>query len=137
METPHQFDASSTKAGKQQTAVAHNRHAIPSLIEACTPREDLLKGTFNPEVFTASLGQVMDHYRGQPGLIDSLYTDAETFFEQATYPSQGFRTIISEVFARLAGDGTSPALHRLEVGPRALHPLGRDRLSSGRCRALW
>ena len=86
------------------------------------PREDLLKGTFNPEVFTASLSQVMDHYRlptgqagGQPGISDSLYTDAETFFQQATYPSQGFRTIIFEVFARLAGDGTSPAIHRLET----------------------
>jgi hypothetical protein len=27
----------------------------------CQPRLDILQGSFNPEIFTASLSQVMDH----------------------------------------------------------------------------
>jgi hypothetical protein len=37
---------------------------MKSILETCTPRPDFIKGTFNPEIFTASLSQVIDHYRG-------------------------------------------------------------------------
>ena len=33
-----------------------------SILDACTPRKDLLAGTFNPEIFTANLMQVIGHY---------------------------------------------------------------------------
>jgi hypothetical protein len=33
--------------------------------QTCQPRQDILHGSFNPESFTASLSQVVDHYRGQ------------------------------------------------------------------------
>lgn len=89
---------------------------MKSIIESCEPRPDLLKGTFNPEIFTASLGAVMKYYRGKGGGIHSVYADAEEFFREATYPSDGLKTVISEVFARLAGDNTVPAIHRLETG---------------------
>jgi predicted AAA+ superfamily ATPase len=88
---------------------------MKSILETCTPRPDILRGTFNPEVFTASLGQVMAHYRGSGGTLDTIYTDAEPFFRDATYPTDGMRTVVSEVLARLAGDGSVPAVHRLET----------------------
>ena len=86
-----------------------------SILDTCTPRADLLTGTFNPEIFTASLSQVMDHYRGRTSSVTNLYTDAEQFFREATFPTDGMRMVISEVMARLAGDNGVPAIHRLET----------------------
>jgi uncharacterized protein DUF499 len=83
--------------------------------DTCQPRPDVLQGSFNPEVFTASLSQVMDHYHGKPAATHALYTDAETFFRQATYPTEGLRMLLTDVFSRLAGDHSAPALHRLET----------------------
>lgn len=37
---------------------------MQSILKSCKPRADLLAGSFNPEVFTASLRQVIGHYRG-------------------------------------------------------------------------
>lgn len=83
--------------------------------DACQPRSDILQGSFNPEVFTASLSQVMDHYYGQPAATHALYTDAEAFLRQAIYPADGLRMLLTDVFSRLAGDHSAPALHRLET----------------------
>jgi hypothetical protein len=58
-----------------------------SIIEGCQPREGVLEGTFNPEVFTGSLLQVMSHYRGRGGRIDNIYTDADRFFRDGTTPT--------------------------------------------------
>ena len=46
---------------------------MKSVLETCTPRPDILRGTFNPEIFTASLGQVVAHYRGSGGTLDTIY----------------------------------------------------------------
>jgi predicted AAA+ superfamily ATPase len=86
-----------------------------SILQACQPRADLHTGSFNPEIFTASLSQVTDCYRGRATPIHTLYTDAEQFFREATYPTQGLCTILAEVFGRLAGDNAMPAIHRLET----------------------
>jgi hypothetical protein len=40
-----------------------------SILEFCQPRADLLAGTLNPEIFTANLMQVIDHYRGDPDVV--------------------------------------------------------------------
>lgn len=88
---------------------------MDSVLDLCKPREELLAGYFNPEIFTATLRPVVDHYRDLPAEIDSVYTDAHSFFQEATHPTKGLRTILSEVFARLAGEATAPALHRLET----------------------
>ncbi|WP_290591364.1 DUF499 domain-containing protein, partial [Alicyclobacillus sp.] len=48
--------------------------------------------------------------------MDALYLDAEAFFRDATYPTDGLRTTLREVFARLQGDMGVPAIHRLETG---------------------
>lgn len=33
---------------------------MKSVLETCKPRPEILAGTFNPEVFTASLGPIID-----------------------------------------------------------------------------
>jgi|SRR5215475_7279338 len=81
----------------------------------CQPRQDILQGSFNPEIFPASLSQVVDHYRGKPAITHALYTDAEQFFREATYPTEGLRMVLTDVFSRLAGEHSAPALHRLET----------------------
>lgn len=86
-----------------------------SVLDICKPRPEILAGTFNPEVFTASLSPVIEYYRKGKSLVDSIYTNAELFFREATYPTQGLRLTLSEVFSRLAGDMTVPAIHRLET----------------------
>jgi predicted AAA+ superfamily ATPase len=86
-----------------------------SIQHTCQPRQDILRGSFNPEIFTASLSQVVDHYRGRPAATHALYTDAEQFFPDATYPTEGLRMVLTDVFSRLAGDHSAPALHRLET----------------------
>ncbi|MEW5953546.1 MAG: DUF499 domain-containing protein [Bacillota bacterium] len=88
---------------------------VKSVLETCKPRPEILAGAFNPEVFTASLGPIIDYYRSGKGIIDSIYTSAENFFREATYPTQGLRLTLSEVFGRIAGDMTVPAIHRLET----------------------
>jgi predicted AAA+ superfamily ATPase len=83
--------------------------------QTCQPRQDILQGSFNPEIFTASLSQVVDHYRGKPAVTHAIYTDAEQFFGEATYPTEGLRMVLTDVFSRLAGEHSAPALHRLET----------------------
>jgi hypothetical protein len=89
---------------------------MKSVLDVCTPRDDLLKGTFNPEIFTASLDAVLKFYRGETAGIHSVYRDAREFFQEATFPSQGLRSVVGEVFTRLSGDNSVPAIHRLETG---------------------
>lgn len=86
-----------------------------SLYESCTPRSDIIKGTFNPELFTASLNQVMDSYAGQK-VAETPYTDAGVFFGEATYPTSGMRDLLSTVLLRVSGDTTASAITRLETG---------------------
>lgn len=87
----------------------------PSLYDSCTPRADIIKGTFNPELFTASLNQVMDSYAGQK-VAETPYTDASVFFGEATYPTSGMRDLLSTVLLRVSGDTTASAITRLETG---------------------
>jgi len=89
---------------------------MKSILEACKPRADIVAGTFNPEIFTASLSPVIQYYRTGKSDIDMVYTHAELFFGEATYPTQGMESALAEVFARIGGDTTAPAIHRLETG---------------------
>ena len=86
-----------------------------SIIKTCVPRSSILTGTFNPEIFTASLGPVIDHYKGRVVHTDKVYTDAEVFFREATYPTEGLKNTVSSVFRRIAGDATAPSIYRLET----------------------
>ena len=53
-----------------------------TIYDTCQPRKSILQGTFNPEVFTAALSPVIHFYRNGEAAIDSVYTDAETFFTE-------------------------------------------------------
>lgn len=86
-----------------------------SILESCQPRPDIITGAFNPEIFTANLGQVIDFYRDKPAIIHSLYTDGDQFFRDATYPTENLKVILADVFGRLSGDNALPAIHRLET----------------------
>ena len=88
---------------------------MQSILTSCQPRPDLISGTFNPEVFTASLRQVIGHYRGDVK-VKTTYTDAEVFFAEATSPTDGMRRVIEHVLRRLSGDNMVPFLSRLETG---------------------
>ena len=88
---------------------------MKSILNSCEPRSDIIAGTFNPEIFTASLSEVFRFYSGQGTGINAIYTDAEQFFREGTYATDGMRMVISEVFSRLSGDNTAPAIHRLET----------------------
>lgn len=88
---------------------------MQNIINTCEPRQDILAGTFNPEIFTASLNEVINFYQKSEQGIHPIYTDAEQFFMEGTYATDGFKMVLNEVFARLAGDGTAPAIHRLET----------------------
>lgn len=88
---------------------------MKSVIETCKPKESIIQGTFNPEVFTAALGPVIDFYHGTSAGIDSIYTDADVFFREATFPTDGLRTTVSNIFRRIAGDMTAPSVQRMET----------------------
>ncbi len=88
---------------------------MKTVLETCVPRPSILQGTFNPEVFTASLGPVIQYYRGAVSAIDAVYTDARMFFTDATYPTEGLKQTVSNVFRRIAGDQTVPSIQRMET----------------------
>jgi len=88
-----------------------------SVLEACIPRQELLTGTFNPDVFTPSLEPIIRSYRRPSSAVGAatVYTDPYLFFTEATYPTMGLRQVLEEVFGRIAGDMMYPAVHRLET----------------------
>jgi hypothetical protein len=85
------------------------------ILTACEPRKDILAGSFNPEIFTASLSAVVRHYRERASGVHLIYADARQFFTDATYPTDGLRMVLSDVFGRIRGDNSVPAIHRLET----------------------
>jgi hypothetical protein len=64
---------------------------MKSILNSCEPRPDIIAGTFNPEIFTASLSEVDKFYSGQSPGINAIYTDAEQFFREGTYATDGMR----------------------------------------------
>jgi len=50
-----------------------------SVLETCQPRSDILTGSFNPEIFTASLSPVVDHYRGSTTTARKVVTSGSGF----------------------------------------------------------
>ena len=88
---------------------------MKNILTACEPRKDILAGTFNPEIFTASVSEVLRFYADQRTEMHPMYTDAGQFFRETTYPTDGLKMVLSEVFARLNDDNAVPAIHRLET----------------------
>jgi hypothetical protein len=91
----------------------------------CQTHPNILQGSFHPEIFTARSRQ-------------------EESFREATYPAEGLRMILTDVFSGLGGEHSAPALHRLETacGGGKTHTLQHRRrpkaYSSGSERlAIW
>lgn len=91
---------------------------MQTVLSACQPRPEILGGTFNPEIFVASLSRVMSDYakgESREGAT-SLYSDPVAFFRDATHPTEGLRTILDNALARLTnGDPSRPAMQRLDT----------------------
>lgn len=89
---------------------------MKTVLEACKPKKGIVEGSLNLEIFTASLGPVIDYYHHNGGSnTDSIYTDAEFFFRDATYPTNGLKEVLGGVFRRVSGDGAVPSIYRLET----------------------
>ncbi|WP_206881766.1 DUF499 domain-containing protein [Alicyclobacillus mali (ex Roth et al. 2021)] len=84
--------------------------------DACKPRQEIIQGNLNLEVFTASLRPVLEFYRTGERRLDDVYLDAHRFFREATYPTKGLLTVLRQTMQRLAGDMGVPAIQRLETG---------------------
>jgi len=73
---------------------------MKTVFETCRPRSEVLQGELRDEMFAARLRDVIE------GTADKVYGDAKTFFEN-TFPTEGLKTLVSEVVGRLSG--ASPA----------------------------
>jgi predicted AAA+ superfamily ATPase len=77
---------------------------LPSVIDTCVPREDVLEGGLSDKDFAAQLDRVVagdENY--------ATYTKADSFFA-LTYPTSGLCKLIGEVFGHLTGRGGRPVL---------------------------
>jgi len=81
---------------------------LSSIFSNCVPREEVLEGNLSEEIFAAKLKQVVD------GNAPKVYQDPQTFFAN-TFPTNGLKTLITEVFGRLTGRDTGSPVIRLET----------------------
>jgi predicted AAA+ superfamily ATPase len=98
---------------------------MESILQTCKPHLDVLLGFFIPEIFTVSLSQVIGSYCGRACARHRLYTDAQQFFRDSTYRTEGLCMALSDVSSRLMRDNSAPAIHRLETtfGGGRTYPL--------------
>ena len=81
---------------------------MKTVTEICVPRADILAGKQSDAIYAADLGLVRD------GKAPSVYQDPSEFFRN-TYPTEGLRTTITEVFSRLAGKEEGSPVIKLET----------------------
>lgn len=70
---------------------------IPTIFDACTPRQDVLVGELAEDQFAASLADVA-HSDDAP----EVYADPKLFFEK-TYPTDGLQDLLNRLATRFAG----------------------------------
>ena len=76
---------------------------LASVREACTPREEVLRGGLVDKHFAAQLDQVVAN---APGYHD--YADADSFFK-ITHPTHGLKDLLAGTFARLSHNAAAAA----------------------------
>ena len=81
---------------------------LPSIFNTCTPREEILSGELSLDLFAAKLRLVVE------GNAPPVYQNPKTFFAN-TFPTDGIKTLIKEVFSRLTGTGAGSPVIRLET----------------------
>ncbi len=82
---------------------------LSSIYEGCKPRSEILEGALRLEAFAANLSMVAQDEG------PNIYKDPETFFAN-TYPTEGLKTTIREVFGRLTGSREGSPVIKLETG---------------------
>ncbi len=81
---------------------------LPSIFTTCVPRDEIRSGELSLDLFAAKLKLVVD------GTAPLVYRDAKTFFAN-TFPTEGLKTLITEVFGRLSGAVAGSPIIRLET----------------------
>ncbi len=81
---------------------------LPSIFDACTPRAEILSGELSLDLFAAKLSLVVE------GKAPQVYQDPNIFFAN-TFPTDGLKTLIKEVFSRLCKTGSGSPIIRLET----------------------
>ena len=71
---------------------------IPTLLESCTPHDDVLSGTLSENEFAAKLSDVVF----RPDETPEIYGDPDTFFEK-TYPTDGLQDLLTLLAKRYVG----------------------------------
>jgi hypothetical protein len=82
---------------------------VTTIFDLCQPRDDVLTGTVTESDFAADLAQVIR------GTAPKEYADPALFFAH-TYPTQGLKSLLANVCARLSGSGGEVAsIFRLDT----------------------
>lgn len=81
---------------------------LASIFDSCEPRSEILSGDLSLDLFAAKLRLVIE------GKAPQVYQSADLFFAN-TYPTDGIKTLIREVFSRLTEKGTGSPVIRLET----------------------
>jgi Protein of unknown function (DUF499) len=79
-----------------------------SVFNTCIPREEILSGELSLDLFAAKLRLVVERSAPQ------VYQDPNLFFSN-TYPTDGLKNLIKEVFGRLVGAIAGSPIIRLET----------------------
>lgn len=70
-----------------------HQQALPTVFDACDPRDDVLRGELAEDQFAANLASVAF----DPEDAAPVYRDATEFFA-STYPTEGLQTLLSTIF---------------------------------------
>lgn len=81
---------------------------LPSIFNTCIPREEILSGELSLDLFAAKLRLVVERSAPQ------VYQDPRIFFAN-TFPTDGLKTLIQEVFSRLVEAAIGSPIIRLET----------------------
>jgi hypothetical protein len=81
---------------------------LPSIFNTCIPRGEIQAGELSVDLFAAKVRPVVE------GNAPLVYQDANVFFAN-TFPTDGIKTLIREVFGRLSGAATGSPVIRLET----------------------
>jgi hypothetical protein len=81
---------------------------LSSIFQTCQPRAEILSGELGLDLFAAKLRLVVE------GSAPVVYQSPELFFAN-TYPTEGIKNLIREVFGRLTGQIAGSPVIRLET----------------------
>ncbi len=81
---------------------------LPSIFDTCIPRDEILSGELSLDLFAAKLRLVVEKNAPQ------VYQNPKIFFAN-TFPTDGLKTLISEVFGRLERRSVGSPIIRLET----------------------